>query len=153
IPGVRLDVRRLETGAAVGIPVQVRVSGDDVATLRRLAAQVSDIFRAVPTAARVRDNWGPESFTVRLWTDPDKANLSGLTNYDVAAASATAMNGAKVAVLRDGDDQIPIVARLRVEERSQLSDIRSLYVYAKDGPQRVPLQSISSIAYDMQTEK
>src|SRR4030095_15053757 len=34
-----------------------------------------------------------------------------------------------------------------------LSDIRSLYVYAQNGTQKVPLQSISSIVYDMQTEK
>jgi multidrug efflux pump subunit AcrB len=153
IPGVRLDVRRLEVGPPVGIPVSIRVSGEDVATLRHLAGEVVDILRAIPTAARVRDNWGPESFAVRLRTDSDKANLSGLTNFDVATASATAMTGFQVATLRDGDDQIPVVARLRMEERAQLSDIRSLYVYARQGTQKVPLQSISSIAYDMQTEK
>jgi multidrug efflux pump subunit AcrB len=40
-----------------------------------------------------------------------------------------------------------------MDERAQLSDIRSLYVYSGEGPQKVPLQSISSIVYDMQTEK
>jgi multidrug efflux pump subunit AcrB len=40
-----------------------------------------------------------------------------------------------------------------MEERAQLADIRSLYVYASQGAQKVPLQSISSISYDMQTEK
>ena len=153
IPGARLDVRQLETGPPVGIPVSIRLSGENIATLRHLAGQVADIFRSVPTATRIRDNWGPESFAVRLRTDADKANLSGLTNYDVAAASASAMSGATVAVLREGDDQIPVVARLRVNERSQLSDIQSLYVYASQGAQKVPLQSISSIVYEMQTEK
>jgi multidrug efflux pump subunit AcrB len=153
IAGVRLDARELESGAPVGIPVSIRVSGEDLMTLRRFAGQVSDILRTTPGSARVRDNWGPESFTVRLRTDPDRANLSGLTNFDVAAASASAMTGVKVATLREGDDQIPIVARLRMDERSQLSDIRSLYVYAQNGTQKVPLQSISSIVYDMQTEK
>jgi multidrug efflux pump subunit AcrB len=153
IPGVRLDVRELETGSAVGIPVSVRVSGDDIATLRRLSDEVSSIFRAVPSAVRIRDNWGPESFAVRLRTDSDKANLSGLTNYDVAAASASAMSGVAVATLREGDEQIPVVARLRMDERAQLSDIRSLYVYSGQGTQKVPLQSISSIEYEMQTEK
>jgi multidrug efflux pump subunit AcrB len=153
IPGVRLDVRRLEIGPPVGIPVGVRVSGEDVATLRQLAGDVNAILRSIPAAARVRDNWGPESFAVRLRTDPDKANVSGLTNLDVAASSATAMNGHKVGVLRDRDEQIPIVARLRMEERAQLDDIRSLYVYASQGSQKIPLQSISSIVYDMQTEK
>src|SRR5262245_27189817 len=153
IPGVRVDVRRLEVGPPVGIPVSVRVSGEDIPTLRRLAEDVSAIFREVPTATRIRDNWGPESFTVRLRTDPDKANLSGLTNFDVAAASVTAMNGVPVARLREGDDQIPIVARLRMEERARLSDIRSLYVYSVNGTQKAPLQGISSIVYEMRTEK
>ncbi len=153
IPGVRLDVRQLETGPPVGIPVSIRVSGEDIPTLRRLAGQVADILREVPTATRVRDNWGPESFAVRLRTDSDKANLSGLTNYDVAAASASAMSGAPVGELREGDEQIPVVARLRMEERAQLSDIRSLYVYSGNGTQKVPLQSISSVVYETQTEK
>jgi multidrug efflux pump subunit AcrB len=153
IPGVRLDARELESGAPVGIPVSIRVSGEDLVTLRRFAGEVTDILRTTPGAARVRDNWGPESFSVRLRTDPDKANLSGLTNFDVAAASSSAMTGVKVATLREGDDQIPIVARLRMDERSPVSDIRSLYVYAQNGSQKVPLPSISSVTYEMQTEK
>jgi multidrug efflux pump subunit AcrB len=153
ISGARVDVRQLEIGPPVGIPVAIRISGEDIPTLRRLGAQLADIFRDVPDSARVRDNWGPESFTVRLKTDPDKANLSGLTNYDVAAASASAISGARVGVLREGDKQIPVVARLRMEERSQLSDMSSLYVYSQQGTQKVPLQSISSVVYDMKTEK
>jgi multidrug efflux pump subunit AcrB len=153
VPGVRLDVRQLETGPPVGIPVSIRISGEDIPTLRRLASGVGDIFAGIPTAVRSRDNWGPESFAVRLRTDSDKANMSGLTNYDVAAAAASAMSGVRVAVLRDGDTQIPIVARLRMDERAQLSDVRSLYVYAGEGTQKVPLQSISSVVYEMQTEK
>src|SRR6185503_1900601 len=109
IAGARIDVRQLETGAPVGLPVSLRVSGEDIGTLRRLAGELGDILRSVPTARRVRDNWGTDSFAVRLRTDADKANLSGLTNYDVAVASASAMSGARVGVLREGDDQIPVV--------------------------------------------
>jgi multidrug efflux pump subunit AcrB len=153
IPGARLDVRQLEVGPPVGIPVSIRLSGEQVATLRQLAGNAAAILRDLPTATGVRDNWGPESFAVRLRIDSDKANLSGLTNYDVAASSAAAMSGQAVAVLRDGSDQIPIVARLRMEERARLADIQSLYVYASAGSQRVPLQSISSVSYDTQLEK
>jgi multidrug efflux pump subunit AcrB len=60
----------------------------------------------------VRDNWGPPSFAVHLKTDPDRANISGVSNLDVAGASSTAMNGHNLTVLRDGDEQIPIVARI-----------------------------------------
>jgi multidrug efflux pump subunit AcrB len=153
VPGARVDMRQLETAAGFGIPVQVRISGEDIPTLRAFAAQTADLFRSIPIAARVRDNWGPESFTVHLKTDPDRANLSGISNLDVAGASSTAMNGAYLTVLREGDDQIPIVARMRMDERAALTDIRNLYVYSSTGPQKVPLESISSIEYGMRTEK
>ena len=37
------------------------------------------------TAARVRDDWGAETFAVKLQVDPDRANLAGITNQDVSA--------------------------------------------------------------------
>jgi multidrug efflux pump subunit AcrB len=153
IAGARVDVRLLEVGSAVGIPLQIRVSGEDIPTLRGLAADVTNVFRAIPTASRIRDNWGPESFSVQLKTDADRANLSGLTNAEIAGASATAMNGSKMTVLREGDKQIPVVARMRAEERAELSDIRNLYVYSTKGRQKVPLESITAIDYGMKTEK
>ncbi|MGE0812933.1 MAG: efflux RND transporter permease subunit [Vicinamibacterales bacterium] len=153
VPGARLDARRLEVGPPVGIPVSIRVSGEDVATLRSLAGQVAAVLRAEPSAVGVRDNWGPEGFAVRLETDPDKANLSGLTNLDVAASSSAGITGRMAGTLRDGDDQIPIVARLTMEERAQLADLRSLYVYSGQGAQRAPLESISSIVYGTRLEK
>ena len=153
IAGARIDVKQLETGAAVGIPVAIRISGEDTHTLRTLASQVADLMRQTPLTARVRDNWGPESFAVRLDTDAERANLSGLSNSEVAGASSAAINGARLSVLREGDRQIPIVARMRMEQRADLADVRSLYVLSDRGGQSVPLEAISSIAYEMRTEK
>jgi multidrug efflux pump subunit AcrB len=152
IPGALIDVRKLEL-TNVGIPVAIRLSGDDVPTLRRLAARVHDIFDAIPMSARVRDDWGAESFEVKLATDPDRANLTGVTNMDVAAAAAAGLSGSRVGVLRDGDKEIPIVAKLRMDERAQLDDVRSLYVYANNGTRKVPLESVSSVQYGTKTEK
>ncbi|MBS1788220.1 MAG: efflux RND transporter permease subunit [Acidobacteria bacterium] len=153
VTGARVDVRQLESGKAVGLPVQIRISGEDMALLRSQAEQVKEIFRSIPYATRVRDDWGDESFTVGLHTDPDRANLAGVTNYDVAAASATATSGYLVTKLREGDKEIPVVARLRMEERAQLTDLNNLYVYSSQGTGRVPLVQVSSVEYRMQTEK
>jgi multidrug efflux pump subunit AcrB len=153
IAGARIDVRQLETGAPVGIPVSVRIVGEDIATLRHFAAQATAILRDTPYATGVRDNWGPESMTVRLTTDTDRATMSSVTNADVAGASSTAMSGALLTTLREGSDQIPVVARLRMQERAALSDIRNLYVYSASGPQKLPLEAISTLDYGMQTEK
>lgn len=153
IPGARADVRELETGPPVGIPVAVRISGEDVPTLRALAAQARGIFESLPIATRTRDNWGIDSFSVRLRIDPDRANLSGVTNLDVAASSASGMNGFRAGLLREADKQIPIVARMRMEERSQLGDVQNLYVYSSQGAQKVPLGSISTVEYETKIEK
>src|SRR5262249_30730945 len=53
IAGARVDVRQLETGAAVGIPVAIRLSGEDMPTLRQYATRVGNALRQIPTATRV----------------------------------------------------------------------------------------------------
>jgi multidrug efflux pump subunit AcrB len=153
VSGARVDVRQLEAGGGVGIPISIRISGQDIPTLRTLAGQLRTIVASQPTAWRIRDDWGAESFSVGLKIDADKANMAGVTNQDVAAASLTAISGYRVATLREGHEEIPVVARLRMEERAQLSDLQSLYVYSTQGPQKVPLEQVSRIEYGLATEK
>src|SRR4029450_1017812 len=50
ITGARIDVRPLEIGPPVGIPVSIRVSGEDIGTLRRLASEVEEILRSARAA-------------------------------------------------------------------------------------------------------
>ncbi|WP_241759469.1 efflux RND transporter permease subunit [Pyxidicoccus parkwayensis] len=153
IPGARIDVRELETGKPVGIPVSLRISGEDIGQLRAIAEKAKAILRATPGSARTRDDWGSDTFSVKLEVDPDRANLAGVTNLDVATSSAVAMNGVTVGQLREGTHQIDIVARLRAEERAQLGDIENLYVSSRTSTQKVPLRQVSRVAYSLQTEK
>jgi len=153
VPGARIDVRQLESGKAVGLPVAIRLSGEDIGMLRGYADRVSAILEETSIAERVRNDWGEESFAVRLKTDSERANNAGLTNYDVAMASQSAMSGHQVTTLREGDKQIPVVAKLRMEERAQLGDLKNLYVYSGKGSQKIHLRQVASIEYGMQTEK
>jgi len=101
----------------------------------------------------VQDDWFAESPEVKLRIDPDRANLAGVTNRDVAASATAAMSGTTVTTLRQGNQQIPVIARLRAKERAQLSDVENLYVYSSQGPQKIPLRSVSSVVTDMTTER
>jgi preprotein translocase subunit SecF len=53
--------------------------------------------------------------------------------------------------LRRGDQQIPVVSRLRMEERATLSDIQNLYVYSSSSNNKVPLIEVSKIENTLQT--
>ena len=154
IPGARIDVLQLETSVPIGVPVQIRISGENEQLLRQYGQQVEDIFRNIPRAARVRDNWGSEDFAVKMKVDPDRANLAGVTNRDVSLSSAGGLTGLPVSNLREGDKEIPIVSRLKIDERARLSDLENLYVYSfTGGTQKIPLSEVSNVSMQMDTEK
>ncbi len=153
VPGARIDVKPLEIGAPVGAPVGVRVSGEDETVLREVAEDLKAVLRSIPLAERVRDDWGAESFALRLAIDPDRANFAGVTNYDVASASAAAISGRMVTSIREGDTQIPVIARVRPEERARVSDVQNLYVGNSSDDRRIPLGQLSKLTYGLETEK
>jgi multidrug efflux pump len=152
IANARIDVRQLESGDSVGLPVAIRISGGDIGTLRATAERVKKIFGSIPLCTRVRDNWGDDRFNIELKVDSDRANLAGLTNADVAGSSSTAISGTTLTSLREGDKQIPVVARLRADEIARLNDVSNLYVYSGSGRQKVPLRQLAQLDYSFRSE-
>jgi len=162
IAGAYVTVHQLQTNP-VEFPVEVQISGTsdvdpnqeaaDNEHLRILAGRVQDILRPIGGVQVVQNDWFQESPEVKLKIDPDRANLAGITNRDVAASTTAAMSGTTVTALREGNQQIPVIARLRSQERAQLSDVENLYVYSSQGLQKVPLRTVSSVANEMVTER
>ena len=70
---------------------------------------------------------------------------------DVANSSTAGMSGTTVSALQEGQKQIPVVARLRMDERAQLSDIQNLYVYGSQDNTKIPLVQISDIDHELVT--
>jgi multidrug efflux pump subunit AcrB len=153
VPGARIDMRQLETGQPIGVPVQIRLSGQDDQVLRQYAERVKVILRGDPDSRRIRDDWGAASFSVKLQVDSDRANLAGVTNEDVAVSSAGGMSGLPLTIFRNGNEEIQVMSRLRLGERATLSDVEDLYVYSLNGAQRVPLRQISTVNYQLGAEK
>jgi multidrug efflux pump subunit AcrB len=153
IPGARIDVRQLESGASVGIPVSLRLSGEDIHVLQKQADQLKQILLDVPMSRRVRDDWGSSGINILVDTYSDRANLAGISNQDVATSSSAATSGTRLTTLRDGDKQIPVVAKLRMEERATLSDLESLYIGSSQSAQKVPIGEVASLTTQMRLEK
>jgi multidrug efflux pump subunit AcrB len=162
LPGVRADYRQLQTNP-INYPIEIRVasladvdtadSRQNIQTLREIARQVESFLDESKVARRVRDEWQNESSQVTLRINPDRANLAGISNYDVANSATSAMSGIPITTLQDGNKNIPVVARLRMDERAQLSDIQNLYVYSSQNSNKIPLVQISDIDNSLQTER
>jgi multidrug efflux pump subunit AcrB len=162
IAGAYVDVQELQTNGAKN-PIEIFVSGraestlsgetEDIATLRKLANNVEGILRTVPDARRVRNDWFGQTMVARLEIDPDRANLAGISNEDVAASTTASLSGTPVATLLEGDKQIPVVGRLYRYERATVQDLENLYVYPSGGGKPVPLKAISSMQYRLETQR
>jgi multidrug efflux pump len=151
--GARVDVRQLEMGKPVGIPNQYRIAGPDIPVLYTLSGQVEKMFRETGITQGVHNDWGASSFAVNLDVDEERANRAGVTNADVANSAAAGISGKTLTVLREGRFQIPVMARLRMEERGRLQDIENLYVYSAQGDQKVSLASVARLKYGIEPTK
>lgn len=162
LAGAYADVRQLQTNP-VPYPVAVRLSGQatispageaaDIATLRALAREVVDIYRSTPLTTRVRGDWGEEAFFSYIDVDSAAANLAGVTNQDVASSAAVGISGAQATTMRQGDKDIPVIARLRPDERARLSDLDNLYVFSNETKNKVPLAQVASLDYGLELDK
>jgi multidrug efflux pump subunit AcrB len=162
VPGANIIFHQLQTNP-VEFPVEVKISAvadldpsredADIRIMRQIAAQGEAIFRKLPGVAVVQNDWFPESPEINLKINSDKANLAGITNLDVANSIATATSGTTVATLREGNKQIPVVARLETNQRGQISDIRNLYVYGSQTTSKVPLTAVADIQTALITER
>ena len=149
----RVTIEQLETGPPVGVPVQIRLFGDNTQTLRSLAAQLKDQLRTIPGTDNLHDDWDPEVLQLSLNIDPDRANLSGITNQDVAAVVHTGLSGYSPTQLRERDRMIPITLRLRSDERTRYEDLTNLAAVSSLTNQRVPLNQIAHFQTELVAPK
>ncbi len=145
-PEVRGRVKLLPNGPPVPYPVQFRVIGHDVATVRQWADQAKEILRANPSMRGVNDNWNESIKVLRLAIDQDKARALGVTSQEIAQASRTILSGTTVGQYREGDKLIDIVFRQPAEERSEITDIGKSYMPTASG-RAVPITQIAKIDF------
>ncbi len=152
LPGrstARVSIEQLETGPPIGVPVQIRIFGDDEERLRRLADDVKRRLRAIPGAESVHDDWSPEVLQLSMRIDADKANLAGVTNQDVAMAVNTGFAGFAPTHLREQDRLIPITLRLRADERTRYEDLANVAAVSTATNDRVPLDQIAEFRLEL----
>ena len=118
--------------------MQVRLQGPDLATLRRLGDEVKGRMRDFPGTENIHDDWGPESLRMALEIDPDRANMTGVTNQDIATMTGAGLSGYVATTVREGDRQVPVVLRLRPDERSRLEDLKTMQVFSPGQHPRPP---------------
>ena len=145
-PGLRASINRLENGPPVGFPVQFRVSGEDIATVRGLADQVAAVMRANSNLQNVQFDWDAPAKVVKLDIDQAKARVLGISSQELAGFLSTSLNGFSVTYFRERDKLVEVLLRGADEERARLSMLANLSVPTPSG-KPVALSQIATISY------
>jgi multidrug efflux pump subunit AcrB len=149
IPGVRIRVNRVPLGPPVTYPVEFRVLGGDLATVKKLGDEVAALMRKDERLRDVHPDWGVQTPALRVDVDQDRARAAGVTSADIARTLRTATDGLPVSQFRENDQLIDIVLRSPASERRQLAQVGELQIPSAHGGS-VPLRQVANINYALE---
>jgi len=83
-PEALVIAKELQQGSAQEAPIEIRISGDDMATLKQIGTEVENMVRAVPFSLYVHRDYFNDSYMVDIDVNNELANRLGLTNGSVS---------------------------------------------------------------------
>lgn len=145
IAGADITVTMPENGPPAGAPVNIEISGDDPAVLRRLGDEAIAILRSSPVAPKLEGlvsdmTTGRPELVVEV--DRERAALYGLSTGEVGSVIRSAIQGTEAAKFRAGEDEYEIIVRLAEAYRNDLNALQHLTI-PHEGRQ-IPLLSVAS---------
>ena len=149
-PEAKVFVKELQQGQIMEAPVEVRISGDDIATLETLGNQVEDIFRHTPGATYIHTDWHEDAWQVGLNVREEVANRMGLTNAAIAQQLAAGFEGAPVTTFWEGDRDVNVVLRLDPANRQSFQNVSDTYVMSPVTGAKVPLAAVATLTSEWQ---
>ena len=147
--GTDAFVKTLELGPPVGRPVQYRVSGPDIQTVRTLSKQLASVIAANPRLQAPSFDWNEPSRVLKVEVLQDKARQLGITSQDIASALNSVVGGLAITQVRDATYLINVVVRAAESERRSLETLRNLQVPTGNG-EAIPLSTVAELRYELE---
>ena len=152
-PEALVIVKELQQGMVMEAPVEVRISGEEVATLQQLGRQVEGILRDTPNTEMVHHDYFNDSYLVDVNVDNEISNRLGISNASVSRLLAGAFSGAPVSTFWEGDRAVTIMLRLDPRYRGTFDNVRDAYVTSQITHASVPLRSVATLTPQWQASR
>ncbi|KQT61300.1 ACR family transporter [Aureimonas sp. Leaf460] len=147
--GTDVFVHTLDIGPPVGRPIQYRVSGPELQSVREKAQGLAAIVGANANTSRVTYDWNEPARVVKVDLIQDKARQLGITSQDVATVLNGVVGGSTATQIRDSIYLVDVVSRARPSERSSIETLQNLQIPAQNG-RSFPLASIARFHYELE---
>ncbi|MDP2039047.1 MAG: efflux RND transporter permease subunit [Ignavibacteria bacterium] len=142
--GAKVEVKNFEQGPPVLAPVEVRLFGDNLDTLRTLAGEVEEMIKNTEGTIYVKNLLSNLKSDIRVNINKEKAHMLGVPTVNIAKTVRLAIAGFDVAKLTDdkGDNFDVLVTKSR-KDLTSLSALENLYVNNLQG-KPIPLPQVAS---------
>lgn len=147
-PGTDTFVRLLDIGPPVGRPVQYRLSGPDVETVRNLANQFAGVMAQDKHLGHVTFDWNEPARVIKVNVLQDNAAQLGVTSADINYALNGIVGGVTITQVRDATYLVKVVGRATAQERNSIEMLRNTSITTARGS--VPLASVATFSYELE---
>jgi multidrug efflux pump subunit AcrB len=147
---VRARISRLENGPPIGFPIQFRVSGPEIGTVRQISEEVATVMRGNADTTNVQFDWDePAERSVRFEVDQTKARQLNLSSQDIENYLQMSLTGFTLTQFRERDKLIGVDLRAPQRDRIDPSQIERLAIPSQSGT-AVPLAALGHFTYGLE---
>ena len=149
-PMVRTRISRLENGPPIGFPVQFRVTGPEIGTVREVSDKVAAVLRTDRDTTNVQFDWDePAERSVKFEVDQVKARQLNISSQDIQNYLQMSLTGYTITQFRERDKLIGVDLRAPERDRIDPSQIERLAIPSQSGV-AVPLAALGHFSYGLE---
>lgn len=152
-PNAKIEVKDFEQGPDQEAPVAIRVFGENLDSLKVMAARVEKAFKQTPGLIYVNNPLANQKTDLRVRINKEKAGLLGISIADVNRTIRLAVAGLNVGTFKEpnGDDYTINVTMPKGKVADQRV-LNNLYVNTLTGS-AVPLRQIADLEFESSTNQ
>ncbi len=151
VVGAKVEVKNFEQGPPVTAPIEIRLVGENLDTLRNLASKVELLLQQTPGTLYVNNPVANLKTDIRVDIQKEKARQLGIATADIDQTVRLALAGLNLGSFTDpkGNER-SILLTTPKEDRATLETFEPIYVYNNQG-KGIPLSQIADLKFESST--
>ncbi|MBT3359189.1 MAG: efflux RND transporter permease subunit [Rhodospirillales bacterium] len=134
-----------EQGPPVEAPIELRVYGPDLDTLRRLGEEIRLVLTQTRQVTYAEASISGARPTLALYPDEDQARFGGLDPTGVAARLDAGLSGVTGGTILEGTKELPIRVRLSPADRTEIAGLIDHRLLSASGNDGIPDHAIPGV--------
>jgi multidrug efflux pump subunit AcrB len=134
--------------AGVPAPIEIRISGDDIAKLKQVASRVTEIGKKHTQVIWVRSDYNEMQEGIKLNIKTQELARLGLTKQDISNTIAMHTDGINATRVWEGNYQIDVKVKASKASSKSISNLMDLNIPSQQTSGSVPLRQVADIQPD-----